>query len=309
MNKLKIISFLILLFLSVNAFGMSRTIKKDPALVLVAFGTTTKARAVFEFMEQQIRSEKEFKNLEIQWAFTSEVIRERANEAFKKQGSPTRYLSLLQTLANLEAEGYRKVVVQPLHIFPGQEYDEVTAAVEAFKTMGLRIEMGESLLHEWPMVHEVVEHIEKDFLPVSKGCNVIVSHGTPQTFQGANATYLGLERYLSEKYSHVFIGAVEGILTREGALARAKQCPQKQIRFISLMLVSGDHIMNDIMAPEPEDRELSWALEMKRAGFQTDIPMFKFKGKSYYKSLGFEKGVVKIFIHSMEDALKRVYSH
>ena len=99
-------------------------------------------------------------------------------------------------LANLEAEGYRKVVVQPLHIFPGQEYDEVTTAIKAFTLLGLRIEQGETLLHEWPLVHKVIDVLEKDFLPESRGCNVIVSHGTPRTFQGANSTYLGLEKYI-----------------------------------------------------------------------------------------------------------------
>lgn len=305
----KLIVVLSSLLISLNVFGMTRTIKQEPAIVLTAFGTTTEARATFEFIEEQVKADKSLKKIRLEWAFTSEVIRERANKAFAKKGSKTRYYSLAQVLANLEAEGYRKVIVQPLHIFPGQEYDEVTTAVKAFSMLGLRIEQGETLLHEWPLVHEVMDILEKDFLPESKGCNVIVSHGTPQTFQGANATYLGLEKYINQKYNNVSVGAVEGILTRDEALDQAKQCKMKMVRFISLMLVSGDHVINDIMAPKPEDGELSWSLEMKRAGFKTEIQNVRYKRNTLIKSLGLNKGIVNIFVHSIKEALERLEKH
>lgn len=300
----------IAIFFGASVQAMTATIQKDPALVLVAFGTTTDARVTFDYMTEQVKKNSAFKGLKLSWAFTSEIVRERANAKFKKARIHKKYLSLPQVLANLESEGYRKVVVQPLHIFPGQEYDEAKKVVEAFRTIGLRIEFGKTLYHEWPQVHAVLHELEKEFIPESKGCNVIVTHGTPHSFQGANSTYLGLERYISQTYKNVYIGAVEGILTRKEALDKAKQCKQKQIRFISSMLVSGDHVSNDIMGEEPdEEGEISWALEMKRAGFKTEALTATYKGKTVLKGLGLNKGVVDMFLRGMERALTTLQTH
>jgi sirohydrochlorin cobaltochelatase len=55
----------------------------------------------------------------------------------------------------------------------------------------------------------------------------VIAHGSPQTAVGSNSTYLGIDRYLSKKYPNVFIGCIEGILTREEALNAAKAYPTK----------------------------------------------------------------------------------
>ena len=108
------------------------------------FGTTTKARVTYDIFEQQLRKKlpEQYRSYAIKWAFTSEIVRERANQAFAEQGQSKRFLSLPQVLANLENEGYRKVVIQPLHIFPGQEYMDVQKIIAAFEQIGLRIESG-----------------------------------------------------------------------------------------------------------------------------------------------------------------------
>ncbi len=280
MRKTMLAVLLSALMVTCNVAAMTRSIKQDPAIVIAAFGTTTKARVTFDFIEKQLKSTRSLKKHTIHWAFTSEIVRERANKAFAKKGVKTRYLSLLQVLANLESEGYRKIVVQPLHIFPGQEYVETKKVVEAFRTLGLRIEFGHTLLHEWPYVHEAIDALEPTFLKPNQGCNVIVAHGTPKTFPGSNATYLGLDRYISQKYKNVFVGAVEGILTRDQTLSKAKACKPKSVKFIPFMLVAGDHIMNDIMSKEGDEEGVpSWSTEMKQARFNVSTLHMRYKGK------------------------------
>jgi len=289
----------------------SRTIKEGPALVLAAFGTTTKARATFDFFEEQLRKALPdgLKNLRIEWAFTSEIVRERANKKFKKAGLNKRYQSLAQVVSNLEDEGYRKIFVQPLHIFPGIEYrhlrEMAESLEEAFEEFGLEIKVGYPLLVHWEWVEEVIEAIKKDFLPERQGCNVLSAHGTWNTSDGANITYLGLERILKTHFTNVFIGAIEGIPTRTMALEEARRCPVKRVRFIPFMFVAGDHIMNDIMGMEPsQERGLSWALELKREGFEVDAPMITYRGISLYKSLGFYNNVNHIFIRNIIKGLE-----
>lgn len=250
---------------------------------------------------------EEYRNLKIVWAFTSEIVRERANARFKKAGSAERYLSLVQVLANLENEGYRKVAVQSLHIFPGQEFEEMEREIEAFRMIGLRIEYGGTLLHEWPWLFETVSLLEKQFLAADEGMNVLVAHGTPESFPGSNSTYLGLDRYLSHKYANVVAGGVDGVLTRGQALDAVKESPLKRARLIPFMYVAGDHIMNDIMGEKPDkDGELSWALELERVGVKVDTVYTDYKGERCFKGLGFYKEINSRYIEQLVESLKRL---
>ena len=292
-----------------NGQAMTRTLKKEPAVVIAAFGTTTQARVTYDFFEDQLRKElpPEYRDLKIVWAFTSEIVRERANAKFSKAGSEERYRSLPQVLADLENEGYRKVAVQSLHIFPGQEFEDLEREIEAFRMIGLRIEYGGTLLHEWPWVFETISVLEKEFLAPDEGYNVLVAHGTPETFVGSNATYLGLDRYLGRKYANVAVGGVDGVLTREQALETVKASPVKRARLIPFMYVAGDHIMNDIMGEKPDkDGEISWALELERAGIKVDTVYTEYKGERCFKGLGFYEGINSRYIGQLVESLKRL---
>ncbi len=295
-----------------HAMLKTMTLKKEPALILAAFGTTTRAAATYDFFQEEVRKRlpDKYKGIRIEWAFTSEIVRERANKKFQKAGSNKRFRSLAQVVADLEDQGYRKLVVQPLHIFPGIEYDSLLKMVRgleaAFEDFHLMIEVGTPLLLHWEDMERVVEALEGELLPPGNGCNVLVAHGTGETSNPANITYLGLDRMLRLHYPNAVLGSVEGIVTRRDALNGAKACPKKRIRFIPFMFVAGDHIMNDIMGEEPgDDGELSWAMEMKRSGFQIEVPSIKYKGKEYYKGLGFYPELDEIFAESIIRALKK----
>ncbi len=280
---------------------MTRTIKSKPAIVLTAFGTSTRAKATYTVLEEAVR--KAYPDYELRWAFTSEIIRQRVNARIAKSGEGEKLLSLQQALADLEAEGYTKAVVQPLHVFPGEEYGEVMETVKNFP--GITIYTGETMLHRWESVHHVLDTIAADFLPVDKGCNVLVAHGTPTTNTASNIAYLGLDRLVGKRYSNAFVGAVDGILTREDALGPAKKCEPRLVRFIPFMYVAGNHIMRDIMDEKVIDGEMSWSKELNEAGVKTEITEFELEGKSYYKGLGFYPEVYGIFIGEIGRALER----
>jgi sirohydrochlorin cobaltochelatase len=289
--------------------AMTRTLKDNPAIVIVAFGTTTRANATYSYFEEQLKASlpEMYKNYKIEWAFTSEIVRERANKKFQEKGLAKRYRSLAQTLANLQDEGYRRVALQSLHIFPGQEYEDMQSVIAAFRTLGIRIEYGGTLLHEWPWLYDAVSILEKEFLGREEGCNVLVVHGTPETFPGSNSTYIGLDRYLSRKYTNVFVGGVEGVLTREQALDMVKAYPKKRVRFIPFMYVAGDHIMNDIMGEEADDKGVpSWAMELATAGFNVDTVSVSYREKSFFKGLGFYNEINHIFLEQLFESLKRL---
>jgi len=297
-------TMLLIAFVSTSASGaqtMTRTHKDRPAIVLTAFGTSTKAKVTYDAFERQVK--EALPDYEIRWAFTSEVIREIVNRRLEKSGASERLLSLQQVLANLQAEGYTRAAVQPLHIFPGEEYEEVLSITGVFP--GITVATGETLLQRWEKMHEVVEIISADFLAPGEGCNVVVSHGTPTTNTASNMAYMGLDRYLKVKYQNVFLGGVEGVITREEALGAAKGCAVKRVRFIPLMFVAGDHIMNDI-AGEASADDAPWSVELEDAGISTETTTLEVEGKTFYKGLGFFPEVNKVFIDSIKHILEEL---
>lgn len=281
---------------------MTKAQKEKPAILIAAFGTSTKARATYEEFEKELKAA--LPGYEVRWAFTSEVIREKVNAKRAKEGDPERLLSVQQALAGLEAEGYARVAVEPLQIFPGEEFEEVVKLATGFP--GLRVEFGETLFHRWEYVREVIDILAGDFLPPSEGCTVLIAHGSPRTSVGSNSTYLGLDRYVTRKYPNVFVGSVEGVLTREEALGAAKAHPAGKVRFIPLMFVGGDHVMNDIMGADDGGSEPSWKAELTRAGKAVDIPMVDLGAGVQYRGLGLIPEVNRIFIREIERALKRL---
>lgn len=302
---LRILTALVVAALATGAGAaqlMTRALKEKPAVVLTAFGTSTRAKATYDILEAEVR--KKFPDHEVRWAFTSEVIRERVNARNLKDGKPDRLKSLQQVLADLEAEGYLKTAVQPVHIFPGEEYEEVLAVVKNFP--GLKIETGETLMQRWETMFSLVRELSADFLKPEEGANVLVAHGTPMTNVGSNIAYMGLDRHLRMKYKNVWLAGVDGVADRETALSEAAKWPVKRVRFIPFMYVGGDHIMNDVMGEDKAGEDVSWKGEMEKAGFAADAPTAMLNGEKYYKGLGFLPGTVKVFLGEIERSLSRL---
>lgn len=274
------------------------TAQGGPPVILAAFGTSTKAGITYDVIGKRVG--EAFPQNPVHWAFTSGIIRKKMNAKWEKEGSPTRLYSLEEVLETLRAQGVRKVVVQPLHIFPGEEYEEVLKAIARFPD--LRIETGNALFQKWEDMYDVVDALKPDFLPADKGSNIVVAHGTPSTDKPSNIAILGLDRYLSKRFSNVFLGAVDGVVTRNDAIDASLDFPVKNARFIPLMLVAGDHIMNDIMGDEPE----SWKSELERGGVKTDCPTVRIDSEEYYKGLGFLPETSEIFIRMIRESLGRL---
>ncbi len=264
-------------------------IEKKPAIVLCAFGTSTKARVVFGLLDEKVK--KEFPDHRVSWAFTSEVIREKVEGFF----------SLQQTLSNLHAEGYRKAVVQVLHIFPGLEYESVIEICKSFPEV--RIAVGEPLLYRWGYVERVLRALEPHFLPPAQGINLLVAHGTDVTSNGANITYLGLDWLVRRRYPNVLVLALDGIPFAKEVLEEAKRYPAERVRFVPFMLVAGEHVMSDIMGESANGKESLKEL-LERCGKEVDCVTFEVNGELYYKGLGMYEEVQEVFLENLKRALK-----
>jgi sirohydrochlorin cobaltochelatase len=263
-------------------------LKEKPAIVIAAFGSNNRAKAVLYLFQQAL--EKNYPDESIYWAYTSEIIRKKLNLP-----------SLQQTLSQVEADGYRKVVVQPLHIFPGTEYRHLEEICNFFP--GLRVFMGETLLHRWNFVHEILKAIEPEFLSPEEGYNLLALHGTPLAADPVNIVYLGLERMIENLYPNVRAATVEGIPDHRAVFARIKRdnlaTEYKKIKIIPMIYFAGLHAEKDLMG-----KKESWRSALEALGFKVECPTVTYDGQKTYKGLGHYPAVTKGFLDRLKRALE-----
>jgi sirohydrochlorin cobaltochelatase len=262
-------------------------LKEKPAIIIVPFGSGSRAgKLLSQFLK---KLEKQFPGHSIFTAYSSEVLRRKLNLP-----------SLQECLATVEAMGFRRAVVQPLHIFPGTEYTQLMETSHFFP--GIRVIFAESLLHRWEYIRACLETMEKDFLPAEKGLNLLAIHGTPLATEQVNSIYLGLERMLTDRYPNVLLAAIEGIPDFESVLAQIDRkkpaCPYKRIRIIPMMLIAGIHVEDDLMGDNN-----SWRRSLEKRGFLVDCPRIVSAGGNRFAGLADSPAIFEFFMERIERAL------
>ncbi len=264
------------------------SLKDRPAIVIAAFGTSTRAGAVSEIFRRRI--EEAFPDHEIFHAWTSEIIR-------KKMNLP----GLHETLARVEASGFRKAVVQPLHIFPGTEYTQLVETCTGFP--GLRVIVGETLLHRWEFVREMLKVIEQEFLPEYEGINILALHGTPLAADPVNAVYLGFEHLVNGLYPNVYAASVEGIPDAGAVFSKIRRDVTGRslgrARIVPVMYVAGLHAEEDLMGDDD-----SWRMVLEAMGFDVDMPVVRHDGQEFYKGLAWYPEITDSFVQRVSRSLE-----
>lgn len=273
------ISLMCLLLLGCQSSSATATIK--PVIVIAAFGTSVpEAQQNLEDFDK-LAGER-FPDYEIRWAFTSKTIVEKLRE----EGQSTLFerkvplMTLDEIYNDLKKENKTTVAVQPIHISPGQEYYEVVNT----PSKGLNAKVGMPLLVYYEEVEEFAKIISSKFIG-GDTVTILCGHGNDHQPQ-FNASLQALDNFVRQKYKNVFIATVEGKPGFEQAMTDTKQTGLNKVHFIPVMLVAGDHIMNDVMGDDPE----SWKSQLGLAA-TTDT------------GLGSNPAVMELFLGRMERLL------
>ncbi len=247
-------------------------------IVLVAFGTTRRAKKVYQYMDAILK--EYFPDHELYWAYSSRMIR----SMLKQQGTSS-FKSPLQILSQLKAKGHKWAVVQSLHLLSGHEFfrlkDEISLS-------GLRTSIGLPLL-SYPSDYFKLASILQPYLTKirDKEAVILVGHGTDHPIW---SSYIALEAILREKYGNrVFIGVIEGYPSIEHILSKLLSHGISKVKLMPLMLVSGNHVEEDLMGNED-----SW----KRIMEKNDI-LVEMVGDG----LGYEREIVGLFADHIKEAL------
>jgi len=294
--------FALALVAPVNS-AMDRSAKDSPAILLVMFGTSyPEAQAAYENIERIYKAE--FPEAKIQIAFTSDYIRRKIQERDNVSiDNP------LTALARLNDEGYVNVVVQSLHVIPGEEFHDMANIVESIRGIdgkfGFKnLTIGTPLLMSREDYRNVSAALAKQFDEFTTGKErtphksprnadetavVFMGHGTEHP---ANSAYSQMANILAADYRNVFLGTVEGYPTFDDVVAELKEAKVKNVRLIPFMVVAGDHALNDLTGNETD----SWKSLLEKDGFNVDFNL---------RGMGEDDDIAKIFVRHTKDALKK----
>ncbi len=264
------------------------------AILVVSFGTSypDARKACIESTENKIKDT--FKDYQTRRAFTSDIIIKKLADRDKLMVDDPE-----QALTKLQQEGYKQVVVQPLHIIPGKEFDDLKAVVDKFTADKAfdKLVLGRPLLG-----YQIDPNNTKDFdvavdalkkqLPALQEKQIVVfmGHGTEHQ---SNTAYQMMNDKLKQANLPAIVGTVEGSPTLEEVKASLAQLQVQDVTLMPLMLVAGDHANND-MAGDEED---SWKTQLKKEGY-TVTP--------YLHGLGENEAIQAIFVQHTQDAIDQL---
>lgn len=239
---------------------------KGPAILLVTFGTSVpSAQASFVNIEQQVK--KAFPNTEIRWAYTSKIIRAKLAKDGQLIDSPE------VAMAKLMDEGYAKVVMQSLHMIPGQEFHELYANGKLFGQMAGGFEqvmVAYPLLSSDESMDKMLQIVAAKIVPKERKPGeavVLMGHGTHHP---SDAVYSALMYKAQKLDANMYVGTVEGHPTFDEVKEALVKKGVKKAYLVPLMTVAGDHATNDMAGPEPE----SWKSQLTKAGIES-VPVLR----------------------------------
>lgn len=251
-------------------------------IIVVSFGTSYKEtrKRCIESIEDKIRNT--FSDYDVQRAFTSNMVIKKIQE---KEGLKVNKVD--EAIKEMKDKGIKEILLQPLHIIPGYEYEKIQHAVKmANHHKGMKVELNAPLLNHEADYDEVVKSIIRR-LPEEKSDEgiILMGHGTEHH---ANACYSMLQAKFRDVRSDVFIANVEGYPELEHI--QSKLSPYRKMTLMPLMIVAGDHAQND-MAGNDDDSYKSIISEM---GIEVECIL---------EGLGEQELIQNIFVERVENSL------
>ena len=261
------------------------------AILVVSFGTShlEALKNSIEKIEDKIK--EEFKEFEVFRAFTAHRIIKKLKERDNLD-----ILTPEEALEDLKSRGFEEVIIQPLHLIPGEEFDYIKGVVENKKSDFKSIKLGRPIffyqgMNGLPEDYSLFIDSIKDVLEGEESV-ILFGHGTEHP---SNAVYGMLQTVLvDEGYENVFVATVEGYPTVENVVKKLKKQNIRKTKLVPLLLVAGDHVRND-MASDEED---SLKSKLQKEGIEVAL---------HIHGLGEIDKFDELYIHRIYDSIEDRY--
>ena len=250
----------------------------EKELLVVSFGTSFNDSRVADIKGIEDALQAAYPDWSVRRAFTAQII---INHVQARDGE--KIDNMTQALERAVANGVKQLVVQPTHLMHGAEYDEMCAAIDAYRDKFESVSIAEPLLGE---VGSDATAINADKEAVAKAITaealkdggyeslkaakeagvafVFMGHGTAHV---AKVSYSQMSTQMQNLgYDNVFIGTVEGEPEEtacEAVIESVKAAGYTTVVLRPLMVVAGDHANNDMAGSDAD----SWKTMFEAAGF------------------------------------------
>lgn len=251
------------------------------ALVCVSFGTSVPAaRKSIIAVEDALR--KEMPEADFFRVFTSSIIRRIL------AGKGETVWSMQDALQTLTDGSYDRIIIQPTHFLYGFEYENIRDSVEEARKQFPAITLGVPLLSNTADIQELAKILHQEFPQKQGRAVVFMGHGTHHF---ANVVYLALQAaFHMMGRKDMLVGTVEGFPEIDEVCQQIKDGGYTEAQLAPLMLVAGDHAIND-MAGEEED---SWKSVLTQQGIQVECVL---------QGLGMNSGVQEMYRRHLRELL------
>lgn len=262
------------------------------AILVVSFGTSDleAIESSIAVIEKEISNE--FKEYDVVRAFTAHRIIKKIKEK-TGQDIPTPE----EAVKNLRELGYEELIIQPLHLIAGEEYEYIKKVFNDNKENFNKILLGRPIFYyggadETPNDYiEFINAIEEELFNDDKAI-VLFGHGTAHP---SNAAYGCLQNILNYKgYDNVFITTVEAYPRVNDLITILKRKNIKSVKVIPLLLVAGHHAKKDMAG----NQEGSLKGDLEKAGISTEMVI---------KGLGEYELFRKLYTLRVKDVIEGTY--
>ena len=257
-----------------------------PVLLVVSFGSSYNETRDVTIGAVEAALQTAYPEYEVRRAFTSQIVIDILEE---REGMEID--NVTEAMDRLVADGVKEVVIQPTHVMPGFEYDDVMAEIADYADKFDSMKVGDPLLTSDDDYDALVASLVEETAEynVEGTAIVFMGHGTHHE---ANATYSRLEKRLhAAGYTNYFVGTVEGAPLIDEVIESVNATDATKVVLLPLMIVAGDHANND-MAGDEED---SWKTAFINAGYEVECVL---------KGLGQYEGVQNLLVEHAGNAIE-----
>lgn len=223
------------------------------AILAISFGTSHREQLERSIERVVASIQDEYRTYPVLLAFSSGVIIQKLRREFG-----ITILSIGEALEKLKAEGYEEVVVQPLHLLAGKEYDKVISICKSYQE-DYKIKIGKPLLDQKSDYNRIIQFIKEEYA-TTESMLLLLGHGTTHE---ADKAYEELAYILREEK---VLGTVSTLRRMDMDLGMiielTKNYGKSNVTIIPFMLVAGMHVMNDIMG----NNDTSWQYALANNG-------------------------------------------
>ena len=249
------------------------------AILAVSFGTSYRQTMEKTISSIENKISKEFSDYDIYRAFTSGIIiKKLKSECFDMAG-------VSEEIHKLLSLGYDECYIQPTHIIAGMEYEKMLNEAKVYENKFNVFKIGKPLLYTTEHINKLIDILVNNIYYDKNEAVVLMGHGSEHF---ANTVYASLDYMFKEKgYNNFFVGTVEAYPNIETVLRLVKNSGFKKAVILPLLIVAGDHALNDMSSNEPD----SWLSVFNNAGISA---------RAVVKGLGEYNGIAEMYIEHIK---------